>query len=85
MIAINKYIVIQTIDETEKTKSGLILSGEDKDSHRYKRGVVIKPGTDVPNIKEGDKIYFDKSASFTMLINGDQYTIIREQDVVVVE
>ena len=52
---------------------------------RYKRGVVVEPGTEVTDIKKGDKIYFDKSHSFAMIINDGQYTIIQERDVVVVE
>jgi chaperonin GroES len=81
---IGKYIVIKTIDEEIKTESGLILSGEDVNQMRYKRGVVIESGTDVPNIKSGDDIYYDKAHGFTMLIEDKQYTIIRESDVVVV-
>ena len=36
------------------------------------------------SIKEGDKIYYDKGRSFKMMIDGSSYTIIREDDVVVV-
>lgn len=81
---IGKYIVIKTIDEELKTESGLILSGEDMNQMRYKRGVVIESGTDVPDIKKDDDIYYDKAHGFTMLIDDKQYTIITERDVVVV-
>lgn len=81
---IGKFIVIKTIDEELKTESGLILSGEDVNQMRYKRGLVIQAGTDVPFIKEDDEIYYDKAHGFTMLIEDKQYTIITERDVVVV-
>jgi co-chaperonin GroES (HSP10) len=81
---IGKYIVIKTVDEELKTESGLILSGEDVNQMRYKRGLVIEAGTDVPNIKKDDDIYYDKAHGFTMLIDDKQYTIITERDVVVV-
>lgn len=84
MKPIGKYIVIKNIDEELKTESGLILSGEDANQMRYKRGLVIESGTDVPNIKKDDDIYYDKAHGFTMLINEKQYTIIQERDVVVV-
>lgn len=84
MQPIGKYIAIKNIDEEIKTKSGLILSGEDANQFRYKKGVVVEPGTDVANIKAGHEIYYDKGHSFTMIINDEQYTIIREIDVVVV-
>lgn len=85
MLPIGKYIVIEAIDEEIKTDSGIILSGEDAGQFRYKKGRVVKPGTDVLAIKEGDTVYYDKGYSFTMIIGEAQYTIIRESDVVVVE
>jgi len=84
MKPIGKYIVIKTIDEELKTESGLILSGEDVNQMRYKRGIVIEAGTDVPHIKKDDDIYYDKAHGFTMIIDEKQYTIITERDVVVV-
>jgi co-chaperonin GroES (HSP10) len=84
MKPIGKYLVVKDIQENVKTESGLILSGEDTNQLRYKRGMVIAPGTDVDAIQEGDELYYDKAHSFTMLIDDMQYTIISERDVVVV-
>jgi co-chaperonin GroES (HSP10) len=83
-IPINKYILITTIDEQIKTESGLLLTGSDAEKFRYKKGLVVKPGTNVEVIKENDMIYYDKGAGYTMLIDNVPYTIIREADVVVV-
>lgn len=82
MKPIGKNIVIKTVEETVKTSSGLLLSGEDVDQLRYKRGLIIKPGTEVMHLKEGEEIYYDKRQGFTMLINDEVYTIIQERDVV---
>lgn len=85
MTPIGKYIVITAVvDEEVKTDSGLLLSGEDTKSFRYHKGLVIKPGTDVSVIKEGDTIYYDSGHGFTMLIADKPYTVIMERDVVVV-
>jgi co-chaperonin GroES (HSP10) len=84
MKAIGKNIVIKHIDEEVKTASGLVLSGEDTNQLRYKRGVVVEPGTDVAVIKAGDEIYYDKNNTYTMIIHDEQYSIIQERDVVLV-
>lgn len=84
MKAINKYIIIETITEELKTSSGLMLSGEDTNEFRYKKGKVVNPGTEVLTVNEGDVIYYDKSSGHTMIINETKYTIILERDVVVV-
>lgn len=84
MRAIGKNIIIKTVEEEIKTASGLILSGEDSNQMRYKKAIVVVSGTEVSAIDTGDYIYYDKSNSFTMVINDEQYTIINERDVVVV-
>lgn len=84
MKAIGKYIVVKQIDEQVKTESGLVLSGEDTNQFRYRRGIVVCPGTDVTCISAGDEVYYDKGHSFTMVIGEEHQTIILERDVVVV-
>jgi len=84
MIAIGKNIIIETIEREVKTESGLLLSAHDANDFRYKMGRVVSPGTDVDTIVKGDEIYYDKSHSYTMVINDKPYTIIQERDVVVV-
>jgi co-chaperonin GroES (HSP10) len=84
MKPIGKYIVIKTIEEEIKTESGILLTGDDSNQMRYKRGLVIEPGTEVSAISAEDEIYYDKNHGFTMIIHDVQYTIIRESDVVVV-
>ena len=57
MKPVGKYIVIKTIEEEIKTSSGLLLSATDVDEFRYRKGSVIKPGTDVSVVKPEDIIY----------------------------
>ena len=73
-----------TIEEELKTSSGLLLSQNDAKDLRYHKAVVVAVGTDVQHIKSEDMIYYDKRAGYTMMISGNQYTVIQERDVVVV-
>ena len=84
MKAINKYIIIKTIEQEVKTSSGLLLSAHDVQEFRYKKGEVTMPGTEVKDIKKGDLIYYDKMAGYTIILEEQQHTIILERDVVVV-
>jgi co-chaperonin GroES (HSP10) len=84
MKAIGKNIIIKNVDEEVKTSSGLVLSGEDTNQLRYKRGVVINSGTEVNAIKAGDEVYYDKTNSYVMIINDEHCVIIQERDVVLV-
>jgi co-chaperonin GroES (HSP10) len=84
MKPIGKNIIIKTIDEEIKTSSGLLLSSEDANQLRYKKGVIIKSGTEVSVLDEGDFIFYDKRSGYSMIIHDEPYTIIQEKDVVVV-
>jgi|TARA_B100001093_G_scaffold514621_1_gene589064 co-chaperonin GroES (HSP10) len=84
MKPIGKNIIIKTIEEEIKTSSGLLLSSEDASQLRYKKGRIIEIGTDVVAIEKDSEIYYDKRAGYTMLISDTPYTIIQENDVVVV-
>ena len=84
MKPIGKNIIIKTLEEELITSSGIMLSAEDANQMRYKKGIVIKSGTDVAVIKENDLIYFDKRAGYTLIIKDEPMTIIQEKDVVVV-
>jgi len=84
MKPIGKNIVIKTIEEEIKTSSGLLLSSDDANKLRYKKGRIVEIGTDVIAIEKDSEIYYDKRAGYTMLIDNIAYTIIQENDVVVV-
>jgi len=84
MKPIGKNLLIKIIEEEIKTSSGLLLSSDDASQLRYKKGIVIKSGTEVSTIDEGSLIFFDKRAGFTLIINEEPFTVIQEKDVVVV-
>lgn len=84
MKPIGKHIVIKKVDEEVKTSSGLLLSSKDIGDMRYAKGRVVKVGTDVSVISDGDTLYYDKSRSYTMVIEDESYIVISERDVVVV-
>ena len=71
MKPIGKNIIIKTLEEELITSSGLMLSAEDANQMRYKKGIVIKSGTDVAVIKENDLIYYDKRAGYTLIIKDE--------------
>ncbi len=85
MRPIGKYILIEpTMEETE-TESGILLTMQDNNEFRYRKATVVEAGTDVDVINSGDIIYYDNRAGYKMMLNNKQYSVIRENDVVVVE
>ena len=83
MKAIGKYLVISEIKEQIKTESGILLTSDDANQFRYKKGKVLVPGTDVGTVKD-DIIYYDKRSGHSMNLNNEMVSIITENDIVVV-
>jgi co-chaperonin GroES (HSP10) len=85
MKAVGKYIIINPIKEDNKTtKGGLILAEAQREDVRYRRAKVVKPGSDVSVVKNGDEVYYDKAAGFNIEIKDEVYKIIKELDIVIV-
>ena len=81
---VNKYLLVEILEEQITTQSGLLLTGNETDQLRYKKARVAAPGTNVDCVAEGNIIYYDKNAGYTMLVNDVKYTVILERDIVVV-
>lgn len=84
MKAVGKYIVITEIIEQHKTESGILLTSDDSNQLRYKKGIIVVPGTDVSVVKKDDVVFYDKNAGHKMMLNEEMVTIISERDIVVV-
>ncbi len=84
MRPIDKYILIEQIEEELKTESGILLTNEEAQRRRYHKGKVISAGSNVCNILPTEEIYYDFRNAHTLLIEGQKVTVIQERDVVVV-
>jgi co-chaperonin GroES (HSP10) len=84
MRPLNKYIIVKPIEEEVKSDFGMTFSAEDKKSSRYGTAKIVKVGTEVTSISDGDVVYYDKSGSHQAIIQGEAMTVILERDVVVV-
>jgi co-chaperonin GroES (HSP10) len=85
MQAINYYLIIDKIKEAPKKVGGLELTESQNKDVRYLKGEVISAGDQVPNIKPGDIVRYDKHAGHGIEYNDKLYYVIKISDVVIVE
>jgi len=85
MQAINYYLIIDKIKEAPKKVGGLELTESQNKDVRYLKGEVISAGDQVPNIKPGDIVRYDKHAGHGIEYDGKLYYVIKISDVVIVE
>ena len=62
----------------EKTKSGILL-GETKEKPAY--AVVEAVGPEVSGVKKGDKIIYKEYSTTEVKMEGKEYIILKEEDV----
>ena len=85
MQAINYYLIIDKIKEAPKKVGGLELTESQNKDVRYLKGEVISVGDQVPNIKPGDIVRYDKHAGHGIEYDDKLYYVIKISDVVIVE
>lgn len=80
-------VVIKMIEAEETTKSGIVLPGAAKEKPQVAEIVAVGPGgvVDGKEIKMelsvGDKVLTSQYAGTTVKLDGEEYTILRQSDV----
>ena len=81
-------IIVRRLEEEETTKGGIIIpdTAKEKPSEgliiAVGKGKVLENGTQVPlDVKKKDRILFSKYAGNEVNIEGEEYLIMREDDV----
>jgi|TARA_R110000782_G_scaffold178134_1_gene268997 co-chaperonin GroES (HSP10) len=85
MQAINYYLVVDKIKEAPKKVGGLELTEKQNSDVRYLRANVVSVGSNVPNVKEGDVIRYDKHAGHGIEWGDELLFVIKAPDVVLIE
>lgn len=83
-------VVIQVKKEEETTKSGIVLPDTAKE--KPQEGIVVAVGSGEVvdgkkielEVKEGDKIIFSKYAGTEVKVDGEEYLILRQNDILAV-
>lgn len=80
-------VVIKMIESEDTTKSGIVLTGSAKEKPQIAEVVAVGPGGVVDGkdivmeVKVGDKVYLSKYAGTEVKIEGQEYTILRQSDI----
>ena len=84
-------IVVKTLDAQEKTKSGLVLPDSAKEKPQEGKVIAVGPGRLLDEgggksleVKNGDRVLYGKYSGTEVSIEGDDYLILREEDVLAI-
>ena len=85
-------VVIKVIEEEEKTPGGIVLPDTAKEKPIVGEVVAVGPGRTLdngqkvaPEVKKGDKVVFSRYGGTEVKIDGEEYLILRESDILAVK
>ena len=83
-------VVIKMLESEETTKSGIILTANAQEKPQIAEVVEVGPGREIDGklekmlVKKGDKVVVNKYAGTEVKYEGEDYTIVRQQDILAI-
>ena len=83
-------VVIKNMEAEETTKGGIILTTAAKEKPQMAEVIAVGPGGNVDgkeivmNVKEGQKVIYSKYAGTEVKLEGQEYIIVRQNDILAV-
>ena len=83
-------VVLKSVEAEETTKSGIILTGSAKEKPEVSEVLAVGPGGMVDGkevamyVKVGDKVVVSTYAGTNIKLDGEEYTIVRQNDILAV-
>jgi len=88
---LGERIVIKVLESEEKTKSGIVLPETAKEKPQMGKVLAVGNGKMLENgqrvaldVKEGDKVLFAKYAGTEVKLDGEEYMVLKESDVLAI-
>ncbi|MCD7981676.1 MAG: co-chaperone GroES [Clostridiales bacterium] len=83
-------VVLKQLEAEETTKSGIILTSSSQEKPQEAVVIAVGPGGLVDgkqvemHVKEGDKVIFSKYAGNEIKLEGEEYMIVKQSDILAI-
>ena len=83
-------VILKAVEAEETTKSGIILTGAAKEKPEVAEVISVGPGGLVDGkevlmtVKAGDKVITSKYSGTEVKVDGEEYTIVRQNDILAI-
>jgi len=86
LVPLGDRVVLKQVEAEEKTKSGIILTSAAQEKPQEATVIEVGPGTeDVKmEVKKGDKVIYSKYAGTEVKLDGENYMIVKQADILAV-
>ena len=83
-------VILKMVETEETTKGGIILTGSAKEKPSVAEVISVGPGGTVDGkevvmtVKVGDKVLTSKYSGTEVKVDGEEYTIVRQNDILAI-
>ncbi|MBQ7432771.1 MAG: co-chaperone GroES [Lachnospiraceae bacterium] len=90
LVPLGDRVVLTMVAAEETTKSGIVLPGSAKEKPQTAEVVAVGPGGNVDGkevtmfVKAGDKVIFSKYAGTEVKLDGVEYVIVKQGDILAI-
>ena len=90
LVPLGDRVVLKQVEAEETTKSGLILTTSAQEKPQEAEVIAVGPGGMVDGkevtmqVKPGDKVIYSKYAGNEVILEGEEYIIVRQNDILAI-
>lgn len=90
LVPLGDRVVLKQVEAEETTKSGLILTTSAQEKPQEAEVIAVGPGGMVDgkevtmHVKPGDKVIYSKYAGNEVKLEGEEYIIVRQNDILAI-
>ena len=90
LVPLGDKVVLKQLEAEETTKSGIVLPGQAQEKPQQAEVIAVGPGGMVEGkevkmeVVVGDKVIYSKYAGTEVKMDGEEYIIVRQNDILAV-
>lgn len=90
LVPLGDKVVLKQLEAEETTKSGIVLPGQAQEKPQQAEVIAVGPGGVVDGkevkmeVEAGDKVIYAKYAGTEVKLDGEEYIIVKQSDILVV-
>ena len=83
-------VVIKNLEAEETSKGGILLTNSAKEKPQLAEVLAVGPGGNVDGkeikmyVQEGQKVFYSKYAGTEVKLDGEEYIIVRQSDILAI-
>ena len=90
LVPLGDRVVLKQMEAEETTKSGIVLPGQTQEKPQQAEVISVGPGGMVNDhevkmeVQEGDKVIFAQYAGTKVKVDGVEYIVIKQEDILAI-